>query len=75
MSEGRHQRLQGYSGVDQGGGIGMSELMRGDVFQAYCLCRSVEFLSYGVLRESFSVVGEQEIRWCSGAGMDHRPTG
>ena len=53
----------------------MPELVRCDVSQAYGLRRPVQFLAYCVLRESFSVVGEQEIRRCPGAGMDHGSTG
>ena len=49
--------------------------MRCDVSKACSLGCPVQFLAYCVLRESFSVVGEQEIGGCSGAGMDHGSTG
>jgi hypothetical protein len=52
---------------DQGGGIGVSELMRCDVSKACCVDRPVQLLPYCVLRESFSVMGEQEIGWRSAA--------
>ena len=31
MTEQRHQRLQAHPGVDQGGGVGVAQLVRGDV--------------------------------------------
>ena len=63
---------RGDSGVDQRGGVGVSQLVRCDVSQAGGLCCLVQFFAYCVLGESFSVVGEQEVGWGSGAGVDHR---
>ena len=53
----------------------MSELVRCDVSQARGIGRPVQFFPYRVLREPISVVDEEKIRWCSGAGMDHGSTG
>jgi hypothetical protein len=75
MSEQGHQCLQGHAGVDQGGGVGVSELVRCDVSQAGGLGCPVQFFPYCILGESFSVVGEQEIGRRSGAGMDHGAAG
>jgi hypothetical protein len=49
MSEQRHQRLQGHAGVDQGGGVGVPELVRCDVFQAGAVGRPVQFFAYRIL--------------------------
>lgn len=44
-----HQRLQRDSSADQGGGVGMAELMRDDVIKPGLVDGPVEFGSDGVL--------------------------
>ena len=56
-----HQRLQRHSGVDHGGGVGVPELVRGDVPEAGVLGRAVQFFAQGVLGQAAAVMGEQEL--------------
>ena len=73
MSEQRHQRLQRDAGVDQGGGVGVTQLVRGDVVEPGGLGGSVEFGADRVLRQPPAVVGEQELGRPPVAGVGHRP--
>src|SRR5689334_8434902 len=68
VTEQRHQRLQGYSGVDQCGGVGVAQLMWGDVVEAGSAGGAVEFGADRVLREAVSLPGEQELGRFVGAG-------
>lgn len=52
VAEQHHQGLQGDAGVDQGGGVGVAELVRGDVVQARDAGGSVEFGTDRVLGEA-----------------------
>lgn len=72
MPEERRQRLQGYAGVDQGGGVGMAKLVRGDVFEPGGAGGAVQFDPDRALREP-SVVGDQELGQAAVAGVRQRP--
>lgn len=75
MPEQRHQGLQRDPGVDQGGGVGVAQLVRGDVAQPGGARGPVEFGADAVLRQPPAVVGEQELRGPPVAGVGQRPAG
>ena len=75
MSEQRHQRLQRDAGVDQGGGVGVAQLVRGDVAQAGSLGGPVELGADRVLRQPPAVVGEQELRGSAVTWVRHGSSG
>jgi hypothetical protein len=61
MSEQRHQRLQRHAGVDQGGRVGVPELVAGDVTEPGGLRGPVKLAADGVLGQPPPVTGEQEL--------------
>jgi len=63
------QRLQGDAGVDQSGGVGVAQLVRGDVFESGEVGGAVELGADGSLCQSPAVVGEQELRRTPVAGV------
>jgi hypothetical protein len=74
MPEQRHQGLQRDPGVDQGGGVGVAQLVRGDVAQPGGARGPVEFGADAVLRQPPAVVGEQELGGPPVARVRHRPS-
>ena len=75
VPEDGHQRLQRDAGVDQRGGVGVAQLVRGDVPDAGARRGAVELVAQPVLSEAVAVVGEQEVRGPSGARVRDRPSG
>ena len=75
MSEQCHERLEGDAGVDQGGGVGVAELVGGDVSDSGGFGAAVQFLADRGLGEPAAVVGEQELGGASGAGVWQRLAG
>ena len=74
MAEQGHQCLQRHAGVDQGGGIGVPELVRGHVAEPGGLPRRpVEFFAEGVLGQPPAVVGEQELGGAAVSRVRQRP--
>ncbi len=71
-----HQALQRDAGVDQGGGVGVAQLVRGDVRQAGVARRRGSSSSRSVVDgEAPAVVGEQELGGPAGARVGQRPAG
>jgi hypothetical protein len=58
VTEDGHEGLQGHAGVHEGGGVGVSELVSGDVSEPGCGGGPVEFLEEPVLANSVAVAGE-----------------
>ncbi len=75
VSKQRHQCLQGDAGVDQGGGVGVAELVGCDVVQPGVVGGSVEFGADGLLTEPAAVLGEQELCGPPVSGVRHRASG
>jgi hypothetical protein len=75
MSEQSHQRLQRDAGVDQGGGVGVAQLVRGDVVDPGGHGGPVELGADRVLGQSPAVVGEQELGGSPVARVRHRASG
>lgn len=61
VPEQRHQGLQGDAGVDQRGGVGVPQLVGGDMAQAGDAGGVVELTADALLREPAAVAGEQEL--------------
>src|SRR5664280_3171542 len=55
VTEDGHQGLQGHAGVHEGGGVGVSELVSGDVSEPSCGGGAIEFLAEPVLAHSVAV--------------------
>ena len=73
VAEQGHQRLQRHAGVDHGGGVGVPQLVRGDVADPGGLGGPVEFGADGVLGQPPAVVGEQELGGPPVARVRQRP--
>ncbi len=57
MAEERHERLEGDAGVDEGGGVGVAELVWGDVTDSSGFGAAGEFFTDTGLGETAAVVG------------------
>jgi len=73
MPEQRHQRLQRDTGVDQGGGEGVAQLVRGGGRQPGVVGDPGKHAAQLVDGDPTAVVGEQELGGPCGAGMGQRP--
>ena len=72
MSEERHERLEGHSGVDECSGVGVAQLVWGDVADPGGFGAAGEFGTHGGLGEAAAVVGEQELGGSTGSWMRQR---
>jgi hypothetical protein len=61
MTEQGHQALQGDAGVDQCGGVGVAQLVRGDVWQAGIGRHVGQDIAKVVDGQAPTVVGEQVV--------------
>jgi len=75
VAEQRHQRLQRAAGVDQRGGVGVAQLVAGDVPEPGCRAGAVEFGGDHPGGQAAAVVSEQELRGPAGARVRQRPAG
>ena len=75
MAEQGHQALQGDTGVDQRGGVGVTQLVRGDVGQAGIGGNAGQDIAKVIDGQAPTVVSEQEIGGSCGARMGQRPPG
>jgi hypothetical protein len=75
MPEQSHQALQGDAGVDQSGGIGVTQLMRGGMRQAGIAGNAGHDVAKVVDGQAPTVVSEQEIGGSCGARMWQRSPG
>ena len=75
MPEQGHQALQGDTGVDQRGGVGVAQLVWGDVRQVGIGGNAGQDVAKVIDGQASTVVGEQEIGGSGGARMGQRPPG
>jgi hypothetical protein len=75
MPEQGHQALQGDTGVDQCGGVSVTQLVRGGVRQTGVGSNAVHDVAEMVDGQAPTVVSEQEIGGSRGARVGQRPTG
>ena len=73
MSQQGHQGLQRAARVDQGGGIGVPELVRHHAVQARLGGRAVQLLAQRVRGDAAALVGEQEVGHLPGPRVAQRP--
>ena len=70
-----HQRLQRDSGVDQGGGVGVPQRMRGDLGRPAAVGGAGELVAQRLRGDAAALVDEQELGGPAGARVRQRPAG
>jgi hypothetical protein len=75
MFEQGHQGLQGNTGVDQGGGVGVTQLVWGGVRQTGAASNAGHDVAELIDGQVPAMVGEQEIGGPCGARVWQRPPG
>jgi hypothetical protein len=75
VAEQRHRRLQRAAGVDQRGGVGVAQLVAGDVPEPGRVAGAVEIGGDHPGRKAAAVVGEQELGGPAGARVRQGPAG
>lgn len=74
VPEQRHQALQGHTGVDQCGGVGVAQLVGGGVWKAGVAGDTGNDLAQLVDGHASAVVGEEEFGGSCGAWVRQGPT-
>jgi hypothetical protein len=72
MAEQLHQCLKAYTGVDQGRGVGMAQLMRRDHVQSGRLGNRGQLLAQCAPRDPPALVGQQELHQSAAAWVAER---